>query len=194
MTTSRWCHPPLKRSPRSGLSLRRFRTLGRVTSPRAVLAIPDSEIAGSAAGEVDFRAVRNRTRQATRASASPRDRARDNAICAPELSTPLCEGGGGRGVWSGRCPRRDTRGYSADHRSDGVESGGDSAPRRRFLSVQLRVVTDQPWDVKADVLAIPIVGDPTFDGTLGEMDRRAGGELRALVQFKEIQGKRYWTA
>jgi len=25
-------------------------------------------------------------------------------------------------------------------------------------------VTDQPWDVKADVLAIPIVGEPAFDG------------------------------
>ena len=26
--------------------------------------------------------------------------------------------------------------------------------------MQLRVVTDQPWDVKADVLAVPIVGEP----------------------------------
>jgi len=52
--------------------------------------------------------------------------------------------------------------------------------------VQLRVVTDQPWDVKADVLAIPIVGDPAFDGPLGEIDRRTGGELQALAQFKEV--------
>ena len=44
--------------------------------------------------------------------------------------------------------------------------------------MQLRVVTDQPWDVKADVLAIPIVGDPAFDGPLGEIDRRSGGERR----------------
>ena len=46
--------------------------------------------------------------------------------------------------------------------------------------MQLRVVTDQPWDVKADVLVVPIVGEPGFDGPLGELDRRAGGELRAL--------------
>ncbi len=60
--------------------------------------------------------------------------------------------------------------------------------------MQLRVVTDQPWDVKAHVLAIPIVGDPAFDGPLGEIDRRVGGELKALTAFKEITGKRYWTA
>ena len=60
--------------------------------------------------------------------------------------------------------------------------------------MQLRVVTDQPWDVKADVLAIPIVGDPAFDGPLGEIDRRVGGELKSLTAFKEITGKRYWTA
>jgi hypothetical protein len=60
--------------------------------------------------------------------------------------------------------------------------------------VQLRVVTDQPWDVRADVLAIPIVGEPAFDGPLGEIDRRVGGELRALTAFKEVSGKRYWTA
>ena len=50
--------------------------------------------------------------------------------------------------------------------------------------MQLRVVTDQPWDVPADVLVVPIVGDPTFDGPLGELDRRAGGELAALVAVR----------
>ncbi|MFL5770417.1 MAG: leucyl aminopeptidase family protein [Chloroflexota bacterium] len=60
--------------------------------------------------------------------------------------------------------------------------------------MKLRVVTDQPWDVKADVLAIPIVGDPAFEGPLGEIDRRVGGELRSLTDFKEVSGKRYWTA
>ena len=59
--------------------------------------------------------------------------------------------------------------------------------------MQLRVVTDQPWDVKADVLVIPIVGEPAFEGPLDELDRRAGGELRALVGFKELTGKRYST-
>ncbi len=28
--------------------------------------------------------------------------------------------------------------------------------------MQLRVATDQPWDVKADVLVIPIVGAPAW--------------------------------
>jgi leucyl aminopeptidase len=60
--------------------------------------------------------------------------------------------------------------------------------------VQLRVVTDQPWDVRADVLAIPIVGDPAFSGPMDELDRRTGGELRALAAFGELTGKRYTTA
>ena len=51
---------------------------------------------------------------------------------------------------------------------------------RRAHPVQLRVVTDQPWDVPADVLVIPIVGEPAFDGPLGELNRRSGGELAAL--------------
>ena len=43
--------------------------------------------------------------------------------------------------------------------------------------MQLRVVSDQPWNVPADVLALPFAGEPTFEGELGEIDRRAGGEL-----------------
>ena len=60
--------------------------------------------------------------------------------------------------------------------------------------MQLRVVTDQPWDVPADVLVVPVVADPAFDGPLGELDRRAGGELQALAAFGELTGKRYATA
>jgi leucyl aminopeptidase len=60
--------------------------------------------------------------------------------------------------------------------------------------VQLRVVTDQPWDVKADVLAVPIVGEPAFEGPLDEIDRRTGGELRALAEFGELRAKRYTSA
>jgi Leucyl aminopeptidase len=60
--------------------------------------------------------------------------------------------------------------------------------------MQLRVVTDQPWDVPADVLVVPIAAKPTFEGELGELDRRAGGELQALVAFGEVTGKRYATA
>ncbi|MCU0477425.1 MAG: leucyl aminopeptidase [Chloroflexi bacterium] len=60
--------------------------------------------------------------------------------------------------------------------------------------MQLRVVTDLPWDVAADVLAIPVAPDPAFDGPLGELDRRSGGELRTLAAFGELTGKRYATA
>ena len=45
--------------------------------------------------------------------------------------------------------------------------------------MQLRVVTDQPWDVVADVLAVPFVGEPKFEAGLGEIDRRRQG-IRTL--------------
>jgi leucyl aminopeptidase len=60
--------------------------------------------------------------------------------------------------------------------------------------MQLRVVSDQPWDVAADVLAVPFVGEPGFDGRLGEIDKRSGGELRALVDFGELKSDRFATA
>ena len=60
--------------------------------------------------------------------------------------------------------------------------------------MHLRIATDQPWDVAADVLAIPFVGEPTFEGPLAELDRRSGGELTALAAFGELSGKRYRAA
>jgi leucyl aminopeptidase len=60
--------------------------------------------------------------------------------------------------------------------------------------VQLRVVNDQPWKVQADVLVVPVVGDPAFEDGLGEIDRRSGGELKALAAFGELTGKRYSAA
>jgi leucyl aminopeptidase len=60
--------------------------------------------------------------------------------------------------------------------------------------MQIRVVSDQPWDVAADVLAVPVLGDPEFEGPLGEIDRRAGGELKALAAFGELKGDRYSAA
>ena len=36
--------------------------------------------------------------------------------------------------------------------------------------------------------------EPAFDGPLGELDRRTGGELQALTTFGELTGKRYATA
>jgi leucyl aminopeptidase len=60
--------------------------------------------------------------------------------------------------------------------------------------MQLRVVIDQPWDVAADVLAFPVAPEPAFEGPLGELDRRSGGEIRALAAFGELTGTRYATA
>ena len=60
--------------------------------------------------------------------------------------------------------------------------------------MQLRVVTDQPWDVAADVLVIPFVGEPSFDGEVDELDRRSGGELRALAEIGELRTRRWTTA
>ena len=57
--------------------------------------------------------------------------------------------------------------------------------------MQLRVVVDQPWDVAADVLAVPFAGEPRFEGALAEIDRRAGGELSALAAFGELKAERY---
>ena len=59
--------------------------------------------------------------------------------------------------------------------------------------MQVKVVADQPWDVKADVLAVPILGEPAFSGPLGELDRRAGGELQSLADFGELKGKPFKT-
>ncbi len=59
--------------------------------------------------------------------------------------------------------------------------------------MKLTVVTDQPWDVAADVLVVPIAADPAFEGQLGEIDRRSGGELRALHEFGELSGKLFST-
>jgi leucyl aminopeptidase len=60
--------------------------------------------------------------------------------------------------------------------------------------VQIRVVTGQPWAVAADLLVVPIVGDPAFTGVLDELDRRMGGELRSLAALGELKSTRYSTA
>ena len=88
------------------------------------------------------------------------------------------------------------RGYTVapNQRSTERPSRRPSAAPSGGPHVQLRVVTDQPWDVPADVLVVPIAAKPAFDGPLGELDRRAGGELQTLVAFGEFSGKRYATA
>jgi leucyl aminopeptidase len=60
--------------------------------------------------------------------------------------------------------------------------------------VQIRVVTAQPWEAATQLLVVPIVGEPDFTGAVDELDRRTGGELRALAAFGELTPKRYATA
>ena len=60
--------------------------------------------------------------------------------------------------------------------------------------MQLRVVSDQPWEVSADLLAIPFTDEPPLDGLLAPLDQRTGGELRALAAFGELKSERYSTA
>jgi leucyl aminopeptidase len=57
--------------------------------------------------------------------------------------------------------------------------------------VQVRVDASQPWDVRADVLAIPVFTKPAIEGALVELDRRVGGEIGSLVAFGDVTGKRY---
>jgi leucyl aminopeptidase len=60
--------------------------------------------------------------------------------------------------------------------------------------VQIRVVTGHPWEIPADVLVVPVVGEPDLTGELGELDRQAGGEIGSLLAFGELRAKRYHTA
>ena len=92
---------------------------------------------------------------------------------------------------SGPAPDRFPAGTLGSPSGDRTTRDGRPVLTLPEVSVRIRVVTDQPWDVKADVLAIPIVGEPEFDGPLGELDRRTGGELRALATFGELRAKRF---
>jgi len=47
--------------------------------------------------------------------------------------------------------------------------------------------------VVADVLVVPVLGDPPFRGAVAELDKRSGGELGSLVTFGELGTKRYGT-
>jgi leucyl aminopeptidase len=60
--------------------------------------------------------------------------------------------------------------------------------------VQIRVATARPWEVSADLLVVPVVGEPAFVDELDELDHRSGGELRALASFGELRAKAYATA
>jgi leucyl aminopeptidase len=62
--------------------------------------------------------------------------------------------------------------------------------------MQVRVVTEQPWSVQADLLAVPVaVGAAGADDpALTELDRRLEGVIGAYRSFGEIDGEAYETA
>ena len=60
--------------------------------------------------------------------------------------------------------------------------------------MRVRIETDQPWDVPADVLVVPVVGEIAWDGPLGELDRRTHGELQSLHTLGELRTKRFTSA
>ncbi|MET0773234.1 MAG: leucyl aminopeptidase [Candidatus Limnocylindrales bacterium] len=54
--------------------------------------------------------------------------------------------------------------------------------------MQTRVLVGQPWDVAADVIAVPILKDETLTPWLVELDRRLGGALTAYRTLGELKG------
>ena len=71
-------------------------------------------------------------------------------------------------------------------RADAQRRSGRTLPEDP-ATVQLRVVTDQPWDVARRRPRRPDRRRrPPSTGPLDELDRRAGGELRALAAFREL--------
>jgi leucyl aminopeptidase len=60
--------------------------------------------------------------------------------------------------------------------------------------MQTRVLVGQPWDVAADVIALPIVKDETSTPWLAEIDRRLGGALTAYRTLGELKGAAWSSA
>ena len=60
--------------------------------------------------------------------------------------------------------------------------------------MQTRVVVGQPWDVEADVLAIPIPSDAALPAPVLEIDRRLDGALSAYRAIGELKGKPWSSA
>ena len=55
--------------------------------------------------------------------------------------------------------------------------------------MHIRVTNDQPWDVQADLLAVPIMADREPDATAAELDRRLDGALAGFRALGEQTGK-----
>ncbi len=60
--------------------------------------------------------------------------------------------------------------------------------------MQIRVVAAQPWEAASELLVVPVLGEPDFEGVLDTLDSRTGGELRSLVSLGELRIKVYTCA
>lgn len=54
--------------------------------------------------------------------------------------------------------------------------------------MQTRVLVGRPWDVAADVIAVPITKDDMLPASIMEVDRRSGGALSAYRTLGELRG------
>ena len=84
-------------------------------------------------------------------------------------------------------PERRSGGYTEPpaHPRRSTRTGIDRVPPEDHIPVQLRVITDQPWDVPADVLVIPIAAKPIFDGPLSSGPAR---RRRAQASSRSARG------
>ncbi|MEO7118863.1 MAG: aminopeptidase [Candidatus Limnocylindrales bacterium] len=60
--------------------------------------------------------------------------------------------------------------------------------------MQIRVVTDAPWDVQTDVLAVPVTTEEASDDLLVELDRRVGDALAGYRRVGEVTGAGWRSA
>lgn len=54
--------------------------------------------------------------------------------------------------------------------------------------MRLNVVSERPWEVRADVLAVPVPTDLELPEYLAEIDRRLGGAIEGMRQLGAIKG------
>ncbi|MBA3308194.1 MAG: leucyl aminopeptidase [Chloroflexi bacterium] len=60
--------------------------------------------------------------------------------------------------------------------------------------MQIRLISARPWEVEADVLAVPITCEEPSDEILAELDRRLGGALGSYREVGELAGKPWSSA
>jgi leucyl aminopeptidase len=58
----------------------------------------------------------------------------------------------------------------------------------------VRVVSSQPWEVRADVLAVPLTTEAPGDDVLSELDRRTAGAFQAYRSVGELNGTAWHAA